>query len=80
MNPLQLAPVKCEELLDEDTLQDARDLVCHSLGTDPVSVDLLIQDTGLDARSVNIVLVELAVAGRLERHPGNRVSLIYPME
>ena len=69
-----------EELLDEDTLQDARDLVCHSLGTDPVSVDLLIQDTGLDARSVNIVLVELAVAGRLERHPGNRVSLIYPME
>ena len=69
-----------EELLDEDALKDARDLVCHSLGTDPISVDLLIQDTGLDARAVNIVLVELAVAGRLERHPGNRVSLIYPLE
>ena len=71
--------VDCEPL-DEDTLTDARTLVYHNLGTEPVSVDFLIQETGLEARAVNVILAELAIAGRLERYPGNRVSLVYSVE
>ena len=66
--------------LDDATLSDARQIVWNSLSADIVSVDHLIQDTGLDARLINIILVELAIAGRIERYPGNRVSMIYPME
>ena len=67
-------------LPDEETLSNARQIVWNSLGTDPVSVDTLIQETGLEARFINIILVELSLAGRLEHHPGNRVSMIYRME
>ena len=66
--------------LDEVALSDARQVVWNSLNADIVSVDDLIRETGLDARLVNIILVELALAGRLERYPGNRVSMVYSME
>lgn len=65
---------------DENILNDARSLLMSNLGPDVIGVDDLIRETGLDARMVNIILVELAIAGRLERHPGNRVSLMYNME
>lgn len=65
---------------DEAVLTDARQMVLAGLGPDVVLVDRLIQETGLDARIVNIILVELALAGRLERHPGGGVSLIYNVE
>lgn len=64
----------------ESVLTDARDILWNMMGSDVVSVDDLIRASGLDARIVNIILMELAVAGRLERHPGNRVSLIYSLE
>ena len=67
-------------LPDEEMLTDARQIVWNNLGTDPISVDSLIRETGLEARLVNIILVELSLAGRLEHHPGNRVSMIYRME
>ncbi len=66
--------------INEENLNDARSIVIGNLGPDLVSVDTLIQETGLDARLINIILVELELAGRLERHTGNRVSLIYNME
>jgi DNA processing protein len=66
--------------INEENLKDARTIVMNNLGPDFVSVDNLIHETGLDARLINIILVELELAGRLERHTGNRVSLIYNME
>lgn len=63
--------------LSEDDLIDARQIVMDNLGPDVISVDELIRETGLDVRAVNIILVELEIAGRLERYRGNRVSLIY---
>ena len=66
--------------LSENNLTDARQIVYQNLSTDPISVDDLIRETQLDVRVVNIILVELAIAGRLERYPGNRVSLIYSVE
>jgi DNA processing protein len=41
-----------------------------------VAVDELLRQCHLSAASVNTVLLELELAGRLERHPGNRVCLV----
>ena len=41
----------------------------------PVPVDEIIRQSGSDAGSVHLALLELEIAGRLERHAGARVSL-----
>ena len=41
----------------------------------PVGVDELIRQSGEDAGAVQMALLELEIAGRLERHAGGRVSL-----
>lgn len=51
------------------------DLVLRILGPGPVGIDDLARQSGLPLRSVQSALVELEVAGRLERHGGNAVSL-----
>ncbi|MFW2351141.1 DNA-processing protein DprA [Qipengyuania sp.] len=45
------------------------------LTTAPVAVDELIRQSGDSASAVQLALLELEVAGRLERHAGGRVSL-----
>ena len=45
------------------------------LGPAPVSVDDLARQSGLPVRAVQQALLELELAGRLERHGGNAVSL-----
>lgn len=45
------------------------------LGPVPVSVDELIRQSGLGPAVVQTILLELELAGRLERHAGARVSL-----
>jgi DNA processing protein len=42
----------------------------------PTSIDDLVRHSGTEARTVQIVLLELDLAGRLERHAGGRVSLL----
>jgi DNA processing protein len=41
----------------------------------PVAVDELVRQCQLSAATVATVLLELELAGRIERHPGNLVSL-----
>ncbi|MCR6631050.1 MAG: DNA-processing protein DprA [Magnetospirillum sp.] len=60
----------------ESELARARTIVVESLGPSPVTVDLLIRECQLSASVVSLVLLELELAGRLERHPGNQVSLL----
>ena len=45
------------------------------LTTAPVSVDEIIRQSGGAAASVQLALLELEIAGRLQRHAGGRVSL-----
>ena len=52
-----------------------RDRVVGALGPAPVDVDALVRGTGLDIRAVQIALIELALAGRIERHGNGLVSL-----
>ena len=61
----------------EANLDKVRQKVLENLSAEPVEVDSLVRATESTMQEVNVVLVELELAGRLERHPGNRVSLIY---
>ena len=54
------------------------ELIAGALGPSPVDIDELIRTTGLPARKVHIVLLELDLAGRLQRHGQQLVSLTEP--
>ncbi len=54
---------------------EQRKLVLEALGPTPVEIDEIIRFTGVPARTVLVLLLELDLAGRLERHAGQRVSL-----
>ncbi|HEY8268727.1 MAG TPA: DNA-processing protein DprA [Xanthobacteraceae bacterium] len=57
----------------DDTL---RKRVLELLGPTPVAVDDLVREARAPAGAVQIVLLELELAGRIERHGGGLVSLI----
>ena len=63
---------------DDDTPADARESVIALLGPSPVPVDMLVRQSRLTPAMVATILLELELAGRLERQPGNRVSLSRP--
>ena len=52
-----------------------RDALAELLGPTPVPVDELIRQSGLAPALVPTILLELELAGRLERHAGGKVSL-----
>lgn len=53
-----------------------RQAIVDLLGPSAVSVDELVRASGQSAPAVQMVLLELELAGRLERHAASRVSLI----
>lgn len=59
-----------------DHSEAAPSRVVEALGPSPIEIDEIIRFTGLSPAEVQLALVELDLAGRLERHPGQRVSLI----
>jgi DNA processing protein len=50
------------------------DLILEKLSPTPVAVDELVRQCQLSAAAVATLLLELELAGRIERHPGNLVS------
>jgi DNA processing protein len=64
------------ENTDESEEEQARRAVLSQLGPSPVGVDELRRQCQCSGPVLGMVLLELDLAGRLERHPGNRVSLI----
>lgn len=59
----------------EDADDRDRAVVAGLLGPVPVTVDELVRQSGLGPAVAQLVLLELELAGRLERHAGGRVSL-----
>lgn len=51
------------------------DRVAQALSAAPLAVDELIRECDAPAPDVQDALLELELAGRVDRHPGNRVSL-----
>jgi DNA processing protein len=65
------------ELMDgAEPDNSGRPQIMSLLGPAPVSVDDLIRLSKASPRTVRIVLLELEIAGRLERHGGGLVSLV----
>lgn len=75
-------PTKLEEPPDftatPPPVDSDRARVIEALGPVPVEVDELIRHTGLHPAQIFMILLELDLAGRLERHSGGRVSLVEP--
>jgi DNA processing protein len=68
-------PSGAPPLADWETEADkVRARVEEALGPAPVAVDELIRQLGAPPGAVLTVLLELELAGRCARHPGNRVS------
>lgn len=61
---------------DEDALNEARRQLEELLSPVPIQLDELIRESALASGIISLVLLELELAGRLERHPGRRVALI----
>ena len=59
-----------------DIVQSERERIVGAMGPSPVDIDELIRATGLSARKVHVVLLELDLAGRLQRHGQQLVSLV----
>jgi DNA processing protein len=57
-------------------LASAREEILERLAPTPVAVDELVRQCQFSPAMVVTVLLELELAGRLERHPGNQVSLL----
>ncbi len=55
--------------------ESAEITIAHLLTTAPIAVDELIRQSGTNAPSVQMALLELEIGGRLVRHAGGRVSL-----
>ena len=53
-----------------------RENIAGLLGPVPIEIDELIRESGLTTQVVLTILLELELAGRIERHPGPKVNLI----
>ncbi|MBL4785860.1 MAG: DNA-protecting protein DprA [Cohaesibacteraceae bacterium] len=60
----------------DDIPNNDRDKIVNALGPTPVLIDMIVRMTEVDLASVQLALIELDLAGRLERHAGGRVSLV----
>ncbi|HEY0313035.1 MAG TPA: DNA-processing protein DprA [Allosphingosinicella sp.] len=82
VNPLRLRPFRQKELeyavadVPPDVPNSVRETVAGLLNGTPVPVDELVRQAGLPPAAVQTVLLELELAGRLERHAGGKVSLV----
>ncbi len=62
--------------VSEDELAVGREKILENLSTSPVVVDELVRSCQLSLPVVLAVLLEIELAGRLDRQPGHRVALI----
>jgi DNA processing protein len=69
-------PAAFDERIEAAEAQDEGTRLSRLLGPSPVSVDELARQSGLPVRAVQRTLLELELAGRIERHGGNSVSIV----
>ncbi len=62
--------------IDDQTLDHVRAEVLACLSHVPVSVDEIIRSAALPAPAVQIIVLELELAGQIQRLPGHRIVLI----
>jgi len=77
----QLFEPQTDKLLDTTSLstdltQNTRQKIIGALGPSPVHMDDIVRYSHASPGEVQLALLELSLAGKLERHPGGLVSLI----
>ncbi|MBI3506957.1 MAG: DNA-protecting protein DprA [Proteobacteria bacterium] len=60
--------------INEKDIDRARETIVAALAPSPTSVDEIVRECQLSAPVVLAALLELELAGAIDRHPGNRVS------
>ncbi|MEF2551395.1 hypothetical protein VQ042_08470 [Aurantimonas sp. A2-1-M11] len=60
----------------DEPAEGERERILETLGPTPVAIDDSIAHTGARPGAVQLVLLELDLSDRLERHPGGLVSLL----
>ena len=73
---IQAPPPVDPEKPDIHQVDDVRQRILAALGSAPTAVDELLRRCDVSAPSGQLAMLELELAGRLQRHPGNLVSLI----
>jgi len=84
IDPIAAVPAQTNYSLDErrqpemviETSNQQRQKLLGAMGYTPLTIDDLIRHTGLSADLVQMIILELDLAGNIERHAGNRVSRI----
>lgn len=76
--PFQPPPAFAQSAASDDRegTASARAQIIERLSPTPVAVDELIRQCQFSPAMVVTILLELELAGRLERHPGNQVSIL----
>lgn len=59
--------------LSENDAEDVREIVLQNMSSVPLTVDELVRNCHLTIPAVQMVLLELELAGRIQRLPGNRI-------
>lgn len=62
---------------DDDNLDSERTIIHALIGATPIAIEDIIVMSALDARIVNVILLEMELAGMLTRHYGGKVSRLY---
>ena len=62
--------------MNKNNVENARPAIEENLGPETVCVDEIIRNCQLSHAVVSTVLLEMELVGRLERHPGNKVSIV----
>ncbi|MEM7214257.1 MAG: DNA-processing protein DprA [Pseudomonadota bacterium] len=60
----------------DDLPMEIREKIISALGPSPVLIDDILEFTGATPGELHLTLLELSLAGKLERHPGGLVSTI----
>ncbi len=60
----------------EGEADDARQRLASALGSEAVEVDELVRRCRIAPAALQTLLIEMELAGRIERHPGNKVALV----
>ena len=61
----------------EGDVEKFREKITDILNYNPISIDDIIIETHANINIVLTVVLELEIAGKLQRHPGNKISLLF---
>jgi DNA processing protein len=73
---LEKTTLSTQAMPTEQTLNHARQHIKELLSPVPISIDELANETQIPVSIIQIILLELELAGRLERHIGGTISII----